>query len=582
MQDQFSAAVAQFISFPIRNTSQYVTYDPLRCAISALEIIPRKSRIASDDDSISEQEESVTFFDAVFIIVIVINLGLVASSHVKQADSVKTLQVNTDIVMNVLYTCELLTRLVAYNSLFLYVFNNPFDFCVVLVSDIFLIVDLTSSISLPGVNIFRVARLLRAVKALYRIPRIHLLLKRMFSAVQVAILPCVMLLFWIFCFALIGIQLFKNNGIVSSRLGFESFDVGYITSFSVMTFEKWLDVLDGLISQNQILAVIYFIIFVGVGKYLGLYGITASVLMSFSLDDVSKHKVQKNQFEQKCKDQEKNRKTLEDRKTKHRKSSVVRTSSGTTGHATTLTRLREDILQHDNAAASGQLTVHDKRKRNSVGHSVDKGDSAGSLGDIELGSLTARSPVVDLSSSNSVIGLPFVGKADTSLQSSFCNSKHDVLFCFTPENSLRGLAVSIISSSAFSAVILVSILASIVLLLSPTPYKENDITPSINRTADYVFQGIFVLECLLKVVSTGFLGHLGYWKNSWNRLDFFIIVVGALDLLVSALASDVQVLRVVRVLRMIRPLRLLNRFETLQVIWFIVFELTPSKHTFYL
>jgi hypothetical protein len=510
----------------------------------------------------------MTFFDAAVIIVIVINLGLVASPHVNQADSVKTLQVNTDIVMNVLYTCELLTRLVAYNSLFLYIFNNPFDFCVVLISDIFLIIDLTSSISLPGVNIFRVARLLRAVKALYRIPRIQYLLKRMLSAVQVAILPCAMLLFWIFCFALIGVQLFKTNGIVSSRLGFESFGVGYITSFSVMTFEKWLDVLDGLISENQIIAVIYFIIFVGVGKYLGLYAITASVLMTFSLDDVMKYKVQKNQFEQKSKDQERTRKILEDHKTRHRKSSVFRTSSRTTGHDAALAHLREDIFRHDNAAVSGQLTVRNGPKKNSVGNVFDKRDSVGSLRDVELAVLTANAASVDLSRPNSVVGLPFVKKADTSHQSSFCNAKHDVMFCFTPENALRGLAVSIISSSAFSATIVLSILASIVLLLSPTPYKQNFITPSINRAADYVFQAIFMIECLLKVVSTGFFGHLGYWKNRWNRLDFFIIVAGAFDLIISALVSDVQVLRVVRVLRMIRPLRLLNRFEMLQVIQF--------------
>jgi len=83
----------------------------------------------------------------------------------------------------------------------------------------------------------------------------------------------------------VGIQLFKNNGTVSSRLGFQSFEISYVTSFSVMTFERWLDVLDDLVSENQSTAVIFFIFFVGVGKYLGLNGITAAILMTFSLND---------------------------------------------------------------------------------------------------------------------------------------------------------------------------------------------------------------------------------------------------------------------------------------------------------
>jgi hypothetical protein len=566
LRDDFSYVVARFISHPSKNSSQYVTYDPLRCATAALQELAAQARVASDDESaVHQQDALLSFFDAAFIALIIVNLGLVASTHVMQANSVSILQANLDIVMNVLYSCELLTRLIAYNSVFLYVSNNPFDFCVVIISDIFLIIDSTTSISLPGINIFRVARLLRAFKLLYRIPRIRVLLRRMFSAMEVAILPCGMLLFWIFCFALIGIQLFKNFGTVSSRLGFESFDVGYITAFSVMTFEKWLDVLDGLISQNQATAVIFFIVFVGVGKYLGLYGIAAGVLMTFSLDDGEKYSIQKIQFNQKRQEQEKIRIQDEARKAKNRRSSLmIRRSSSSAGmHSAAIERLREGISQHDVAVTPGKLVTEPDREMSSL-KNVHR-NSIKSLGNVEPGS--SRAPAIDSLSVGNVQGLPFVRKADVAMQTSFCNAKGDVLFFFSPENSLRGLAVSIIASSAFSFAVIISVMASIVLLLSSTPYKENPITPSISRNADYVFQGIFILECLLKVLSSGFWGHLGYWKSYWNRLDFFIIFVGALDLVISEFVSDVQVLRVVRVLRMIRPLRLLSRFETLQVRW---------------
>ena len=514
-----------------------------------------------------QQEDSVSYFDVAFILLIVVNLCIVASSHVLQQPSMATLQTITDIIMNVLYTCEVLIRWTAYNSFFLYVSNNTFDFCVVLISDIFLIVSSLSTISLPGVNIFRVARLLRAVKISYRIPRVRVLLQRLFTTVTVSVFPCIMLLFWVFCFALIGIQLFKDSGIVSSRLGFGSFNVAYVTAFSVITFEKWLDVLDGLVSTNQLPAILFFLVYVGVGKYLGLNGITASVLMTFSQDDLEKSKMQKDQYLARV---------MKEKKEQDKRMSIVKRRSSAQQGIAGMTFLREEIAMHDsevqaiglprrNSVVRPNSIREGNDKRSSIGSLGDKRGSIGS-GDIELGVLSTSSSSPKVSRLVNVLGLPFVKKAAVGLQDSFCNAKEDSLLFLKPGNSLRGLAVSIVSSTAFSYVIIMTIAASVVLLLSPTPFKESSITPSITRTSDYVFQGIFVLEFVLKVVSTGFIGYNGYWQNLWNRLDLFIILVGALDLIISALVSDVQVLRFVRVLRMIRPLRLLNRFESLQVL----------------
>jgi hypothetical protein len=559
-----SAAVASFISYPIKNASHYVTYDPLRCAKAARVVSQKTGDTASGPSG--QQDVSLSYFDAAFILLIITNLAIVASTHVNQPSSAVSLQERIDIVMNVLYTCELFIRWIAYNSLFLFVLNNPFDFLVVLISDVFLVISLSSSISLPGVNIFRVVRLLRAFKLLHRVPRIKVLLTRLYSTVIAAIFPCLMLLFWVFCFAAAGLQLFKNNSISGSRLGFETFEQGYITSFSVITFEKWLDVLDGLVAQNQTVAIIFFVVFVSAGKYLGLNGIVASVLMTFSLDDVEKNRVQKEQYVQKMKQQQEIIKRYS--ATKARNSNRIDSSS--------LAAIRNDIAKHDKLADSSlQGSDSDIKASSGAGfeeRSQPKSSSTNnrdSLGrSTVLSAVVTPAPVSGSSRVVNVLGLPFVGRADAGLQDSFWNARVDVLYCLTPGNSLRGLAVSIISSSWFSAIILISILSSVVLLLSPTPFKENPITPSITRTSDYVFQGIFVLEFVLKVIGNGFFGLYGYWQSPWNRLDMSIIIVGALDLVITAIVSDVQVLRFVRVFRMIRPLRLLNRFETLQVALF--------------
>jgi hypothetical protein len=41
---------------------------------------------------------------------------------------------------------------------------------------------------------------------------------------------------------------------------------------------------------------------------------------------------------------------------------------------------------------------------------------------------------------------------------------------------------------------------------------------------------IFALECILKIVGMGFVIHENsYLRDSWNRLDFFVVAVSILD-----------------------------------------------------
>jgi len=73
---------------------------------------------------------------------------------------------------------------------------------------------------------------------------------------------------------------------------------------------------------------------------------------------------------------------------------------------------------------------------------------------------------------------------------------------------------------------------------------------------DYVFTGIFCFEATLKIISFGFImnGNHSYLSNSWNILDFIIVVLSLVSLFVDAKLSIVKVLRVARILR---PLRLI-------------------------
>ena len=79
----------------------------------------------------------------------------------------------------------------------------------------------------------------------------------------------------------------------------------------------------------------------------------------------------------------------------------------------------------------------------------------------------------------------------------------------------------------------------------------------ISNELDYVFNHMFNLECVLKIVALGFAMDEGsYLRDSWNKLDFFIVVTSNIDMLLAG--TDIPALKVLRMLRMIRPLRVIS------------------------
>jgi hypothetical protein len=74
---------------------------------------------------------------------------------------------------------------------------------------------------------------------------------------------------------------------------------------------------------------------------------------------------------------------------------------------------------------------------------------------------------------------------------------------------------------------------------------------------------VFISEAVLKLI--GF-GPRGYFRNGWNRFDFFVVLSSILDIILSytnnknnpILAAGPQLIRVFRVLRVTRLFRLVK------------------------
>ncbi|KAG1664655.1 Muscle calcium channel subunit alpha-1 [Nymphon striatum] len=84
---------------------------------------------------------------------------------------------------------------------------------------------------------------------------------------------------------------------------------------------------------------------------------------------------------------------------------------------------------------------------------------------------------------------------------------------------------------------------------------------------EYVFLVIFTVECVMKIIAYGFAMHPGaYLRNSWNFLDFIIVVIGIVSTILSQFMSEGFDVKALRAFRVLRPLRLVSGVPSLQVV----------------
>ena len=103
--------------------------------------------------------------------------------------------------------------------------------------------------------------------------------------------------------------------------------------------------------------------------------------------------------------------------------------------------------------------------------------------------------------------------------------------------------------------------------------NEPDTAPikAISNEADFIFNYLFIVECVLKIIALGFIMDEGsYLRDSWNKLDFFIVTTSIVDMLLTG--TDIPALKVLRMLRMIRPLRVISHNPQLKMIVAALFE----------
>lgn len=146
-------------------------------------------------------------------------------------------------------------------------------------------------------------------------------------------------------------------------------------------------------------------------------------------------------------------------------------------------------------------------------------------------------------------------------------------------NRLRKICVKVIMNTWFERFILLCITLNSLFLASKEYDSNYDVAYKSwwNQILDYLdifFSVIFLIECVLKVIAMGFIRHKSaYLRDTWNWIDFIIVVVSVVGF---TPISDESSLKVFRTMRILRPLRSMHKLESMRSLLNTFFASIPS------
>ncbi|XP_014399315.1 PREDICTED: voltage-dependent T-type calcium channel subunit alpha-1I-like [Myotis brandtii] len=88
---------------------------------------------------------------------------------------------------------------------------------------------------------------------------------------------------------------------------------------------------------------------------------------------------------------------------------------------------------------------------------------------------------------------------------------------------------------------------------------------------DFIFI-FFAMEMVLKMVALGIFGKKCYLGDTWNRLDFFIVMAGMVEYSLDLQNINLSAIRTVRVLR---PLKAINRVPSMRILVNLLLDTLP-------
>ncbi|XP_064011287.1 voltage-dependent T-type calcium channel subunit alpha-1I isoform X3 [Pogoniulus pusillus] len=150
-----------------------------------------------------------------------------------------------------------------------------------------------------------------------------------------------------------------------------------------------------------------------------------------------------------------------------------------------------------------------------------------------------------------------------------------VFFCLKQTTSPRNWCIKMVCNPWFECVSMMVILLNCVTLGMYQPCEDMDCLSErckiLQVFDDFIFI-FFAMEMVLKMVALGIFGKKCYLGDTWNRLDFFIVMAGMVEYSLDLQNINLSAIRTVRVLR---PLKAINRVPSMRILVNLLLDTLP-------
>ena len=432
------------------------------------------------------------------------------------------------------------------------------------------------SSQLSFLRVFRIFRVIRLTKILRRLKSMRLIIVSMKKAlVSVSYIVCILVMF-ILIFELLGMSLLSGN------IHYQEFVEGFYTTYQILTLEDWNSLLYELWPMNN-LCFLYFVVWIFLGNYIIFNLFTSVLLQSFGnddendVDDMTDDEIIENMYQLPdylyiIKKAEQEHRILE---------------------AKDLKRQTQRETDFDEEEKKVELTDAEQSKMVSKAKSLNKTKLSMS----KNASMMATS-MISGNSESKIMGDDdeSISSSENDYQGTFVerqlkewakvnklfkkNECERALYLIPQTSHFRMFCLKLMSNKWFDRFILFMILASTLRLILDTIISgyESVLTFDI---LDAVFNTLFLLEALIKIIALGFVMDEGsYLRDNWNKIDIIIVICSIFDFvnLIQKYiigvqgSSSYQFLKVLRLLRTLRPLRFISHNVQLKLIIISLFD----------
>lgn len=550
------------------------------------------------------------YFTMFIMGLIVLNTVTLSLDHYPIEHNFATVLESINFILVLLFGLEMILKLLVLG--FIDYFKDPFnmfDFVIVVSSIMEIIISPPVIVGGGnegqsgggGVSALRSFRLFRIFKLLSKWTSMKKLIEKVIQTLVDLTNFAVILVLFLYIYTLLGQQFFANrlrfdeDGYVIEKIGsekwenapdrprsnFDGFTLAFTTVFQILSSENWDAVMYDTIRSIGFGGIVYTASLMYIGDYIFMNLFLAILIGNFS-DWEEKVRAKKEQ--QKIKQQQLASPNGGRGLSVFRRSKIgvvapspIATPSNSQSN---ITKKRRRSLGNSVATDSDQdfSRVNQNQRRNSSG-TIKTNSASSDLFDVRhisrtllsppgksnLSNLDGRKSPIEDEKSNVDSSEIMSETSESEDCSSFEMNPGNTLGIFSPDNPIRTFVTALVVHPFFDKVVLVLIVISSITLALDNPLKDPESLLSKSIAAiDIILTVLFSLEMVLKSIAMGFIGsEHAYLRSSWNRLDFFVVIVSIISL---AAFDSLKALRSLRALRGLRPLRAITKAVGLKIV----------------